>query len=194
MDTVVDVVVWLGVATAGLIALLAVGYVIWPLLQPGPTLPLVEDSRLTELLVRKDILLRGIKDLEFDRQMGKISDADYARFSARLRRQAIGVMQQIDKVAPDGVAHDGELEAEIARLRKVQPTAHDAHSAPGESAAQAQPLESDPLPGSATVSALPTASNGDADRPRFCTQCGTRVAAGHKFCAECGTPVGKPAL
>ncbi|MCB0023919.1 MAG: zinc ribbon domain-containing protein, partial [Caldilinea sp.] len=36
----------------------------------------------------------------------------------------------------------------------------------------------------------PAAANGAAeDAPRFCTECGSRVAAQHKFCASCGAPL-----
>lgn len=169
-----DLIVWLGIIAAGLVALLAVGYVIWPLLQPGPTLPLIDDSRLTELLVRKDILLRSIKDLEMDRQMGKISEEDYRRFTERLRRQAITVMTQIDTASPAGSAQDTALEAEIARLRKVQSA--ESHATPPVSA-------SAPVATSAAQPAAPAAAT------RFCTQCGEPVAREHKFCSACGARV-----
>lgn len=189
-----DAIVWLGIAAAVLIALLAAGYVIWPLLQPGPTLPLVEDSRLTELLVRKDILLRSIKELEFDYQMGKIAPDDYTRFAARLRRQAIGVMEQIDSVTPAGREQDRDLEAEIARLRTVEVSAP---SEPNGSTVSADPVTSrDDLHASAEQPATNGAHTPDsvpsAQRPReqrFCTQCGKPVGVDHKFCAECGAPL-----
>jgi hypothetical protein len=172
----VDTLFWLGIVAAGLISLLAVGYVVWPLLQPGPTLPLVDDDRLADLLVRKDTLLRAIKELEFDHEMGKVSEEDYQRFAARLRRQALGIMEQIDKVAPASAALDAKLEGEIAHFRQVQAnTASDL----AESSARNGGIRRDEAASAASTGA------------KYCSQCGKPVGPNHKFCAECGAPVGE---
>lgn len=206
-----DIVIWIGIAVAALISVPAILYVVWPLLQPGPALPLVDDDRLADLLTRKDTLLRALKDLEFDREMGKVSEEDYTRFAARLRRQAIGIMQQIDKVAPESAALDTELEAEIARLRKVQPNASNGVSVAASevldaprAALQAGDTVSNgtgsPDTGSPDTGSHDTVSSREAEpaaQPvptgRFCTECGQPLGAGHKFCAECGTPAGEVA-
>ena len=49
----------------------------------------------------KTLVLRSIKDLEFDRAMGKISEADYEEMGRRLRVLAIRLMQQLDVDAVD---------------------------------------------------------------------------------------------
>ena len=46
-------------------------------------------------------MLRSIKELEFDRAMGKISEADYEEMGRRLRVLAIRLMQQLDVDAVD---------------------------------------------------------------------------------------------
>ena len=38
----------------------------------------------------KTLVLRSIKELEFDRAMGKVSEKDFAEMSARLRARAAG--------------------------------------------------------------------------------------------------------
>ena len=97
---------WTTLFFALLIAGGAVAYVLWPLLsRAAPDVP-IEDDRLTDLLSRKDSVLVAIKDLEFDRQVGKLSAEDYERFNARLRQQAIGYLQQIDKLAPQSAHLD----------------------------------------------------------------------------------------
>jgi hypothetical protein len=50
----------------------------------------------------KSHVLRSIKELEFDRAMGKVSDADFAEIGGRLREHAMSVMEQLDArpVAP----------------------------------------------------------------------------------------------
>jgi hypothetical protein len=47
---------------------------------------------------QKAIVLRSIKELEFDRAMGKVSDADFAELSGRLRARALELMGALDAV------------------------------------------------------------------------------------------------
>jgi len=55
-----------------------------------------------ELLREKALVLRSIKELEFDKSMGKISEADFADISSRLRARAMSLMADLDRapVAP----------------------------------------------------------------------------------------------
>jgi hypothetical protein len=169
---------WIPLAAALLISLGVIWYVIWPLVNGNPAPVLIEDDRLTELLTRKDAALQSIKELEFDYQVGKVAPEDYERFNQQLRRQAIGLLQQIEKIAPEVGQLDDAVEAEIARYRKVQPGLTPALAA-------------------ATIAApaLPHNANGEitngsvGSAHRFCTQCGQPIGADHKFCAHCGTPV-----
>jgi hypothetical protein len=59
----------------------------------------------------KTLVLRSIKDLEFDRAMGKVSDKDFAEMSARLRARATRLMRQLDA----GHTYREEIEKEIAK-------------------------------------------------------------------------------
>jgi len=159
---------WTTLFLALLISAGAAAYVLWPLLsRSAPDVP-VEDDRLTDLISRKDSVLAAIKDLEFDHQVGKLSDDDFQRFDARLRQQAVAYLQQIDKLAPQSAQLDEALEAEIVRLRKT-------HVAPAAN-------------GRVATVAVATAM---AEKPvdRFCTNCGQPLAPEHKFCAHCGTAV-----
>ena len=47
----------------------------------------------------KSLTLRAIKELEFDRAMGKVSDTDYAEMRDRLRARAVRLMTQLDGAA-----------------------------------------------------------------------------------------------
>ena len=179
------------------VSLGALAYVVWPLLKPGPAPVMVEDDRLTELLGRKDAVLMAIKDLEFDYQVGKLSEEDYQLYDQRLRRQAVALLQQIEQVAPQSADIDAAVEAEIAQRRRVLEPARAAvkpaaaavvaASAPVQVAAQTPALA---VAGAAAGAAAPvgngTVSGGAA--PRYCTNCGSRLDAHHKFCANCGTP------
>jgi hypothetical protein len=57
--------------------------------------PLTESAR-DGLLREKALTLRSIKELEFDRAMGKIGDADFQDLSSRLRARALLIMEELD--------------------------------------------------------------------------------------------------
>ena len=62
-----------------------------------PKAPVVIGGRTGEAIEREKMLvLRSIKELEFDRAMGKVSESDFAEMDDRLRRRAIGLMRQLD--------------------------------------------------------------------------------------------------
>jgi hypothetical protein len=46
-------------------------------------------------------VLRSLKELEFDKAMGKVSEADFADISQRLRARAITLMQDLDRVVDE---------------------------------------------------------------------------------------------
>ena len=60
----------------------------------------VEDSRLAELEARKEAKYREIRDAELDREAGKVSHEEWRRQDSQLRREAIGILKQIDGLEP----------------------------------------------------------------------------------------------
>lgn len=111
--------IWLTLALALLIGLAAVAYVIWPLVGEADDEPVAEDDPLTVLLARKEAVLQAIRDLEFDYRVGKIGEEDYIRFNQSLRRQAVAILQQMERYVPSAADTEDTLEAEIARRRKL---------------------------------------------------------------------------
>lgn len=62
----------------------------------------------------KMLVLRSIKEIEFDRAMGKMSQADFDELASRLRARALSLMKQLD-AGP--TVHAGKIEQELeARL------------------------------------------------------------------------------
>ena len=59
----------------------------------------------------KALVLRSIKELEFDRAMGKVSEKDFGEMSARLRARAAGLMRQLDA----GAGYREQIEKEIEK-------------------------------------------------------------------------------
>jgi hypothetical protein len=58
--------------------------------------PAGESPERADLEARKEALYRQIRDAELDREQGKLSQADWARVDADLRREAIAVLKKID--------------------------------------------------------------------------------------------------
>ena len=54
---------------------------------------------------------RTIKELEFDRAMGKLSDGDWQEMSTRLRARAAGLMRQLDSSS----GYRDQIERDLAR-------------------------------------------------------------------------------
>ena len=60
----------------------------------------------------KTLVLRALKELEFDRAMGKVAPADFQDMSGRLRARAITLLQRLDVALP---GYRDEIESELAR-------------------------------------------------------------------------------
>jgi flagellar biosynthesis/type III secretory pathway M-ring protein FliF/YscJ len=57
----------------------------------------IEDPRVAELEARKEAKYREIRDAELDREQGKLSQADWSRQDAELRREAIEILKELDR-------------------------------------------------------------------------------------------------
>jgi ribosomal protein L40E len=105
----------------------------------------------------KTLVLRSIKELEFDRGMGKVSEKDFAEMSARLRARAARLMRQLDA----GSLYREQIEKEVAkRLAKT-----------GVAGAAPASAKTPPVNACASCAAV-----NDPDA-RFCKNCGTQLGA-----------------
>ena len=92
-------------------ATLALGWVVWlafraaqALVKEAPVAEagaVVTGKRRKELEREKQALLKALKELDFDHQMGKVSDKDFADISSTYRARAIRVMRQLDDAGRD---------------------------------------------------------------------------------------------
>lgn len=88
---------------AGLIiALAAVLVVLEPVLRPTAwppdRLPAIDDD---PTLARRDTALAALKEIEFDRATGKLSDEDYERLRATYTMEALEALRAADAAFPD---------------------------------------------------------------------------------------------
>jgi hypothetical protein len=121
-------------------------------------------ERARAVLAReKGLVLRALKDLEFDRSMGKVSQTDFDEMSARLRTRALVLMKQLDE---DGSGYRTIIERELsARLA-------------GRAAAGVVEPSSEPLPVPASVpSGLCSCGTTNDVDARFCKRCGSKLSA-----------------
>jgi hypothetical protein len=94
----------------------------------------------------KMLVLRSIKELEFDKAMGKLSDGDFQEMSGRLRARATRLIRQLD-----AGGYRAQVEADLAK--RV-----------GETAAEATAAN--------FCAACGTARDADA---KFCKNCGSKL-------------------
>jgi hypothetical protein len=93
------------------------------------------------------LALRTIKELEFDRAMGKLSEDDFAEMSGRLRARAGRLMRQLDAESN----YSAQIEAELSKRL----SAHRVSAGP-----------------SRTCTSCATPNDDDA---RFCKACGAQL-------------------
>jgi hypothetical protein len=137
---------------------------------------------------RKRSILRALKDLEYERSVGKISEEDFAELSARYRAEAKALLKLIDAESAPMRKRAEELLA--ARLRedkdaeKPRKSKKKKTKTPGATAAHAEATAGDVVP---AVDA-PEPSGRTA-----CPSCSTANEPDAAFCKRCGVALGKPA-
>jgi len=163
-------------------ALLIGALVLWllfsPMLSRGPEVPMPREPVADEE-TRSGIALLALKEIEFDRATGKLSDADYETLKARYGAEALSALAQ-DRSEQVGEAASIDPEAMIAaRLQQLR-SAHGAGTvAPPPPCSSCGPR---PEP-----DALFCSSCGRALGPAFCRSCGSALDADSRFCSACGS-------
>jgi hypothetical protein len=104
-----------------LLAVAAMAWVLAPLFRAdagrvaAPYSPLRQD-----IAARRERAVEALREIEFDRATGKLSDADYDMLKARYTRQAVAAMRSESGAA---LVDESEIEAAIRRAREAQAAA-----------------------------------------------------------------------
>jgi hypothetical protein len=156
------VVLSLACVAAALVAV-AVHRTLLPLVSPER---IIGDARrnqraLVALEREKRLVLRSIKELEFDRAMGKVAEVDFDEMVGRLRDRAVGLMQRIEQ-GQQGLRD--RVERDLASL----------------------PAADRPKQGHAGSPGRPASA---AAASRVCGTCGTTNDLDARFCKQCGGAV-----
>jgi len=196
----------------------AVGVAAWRMFSPlagedAPAGPQIFGGRTRAALEReKSLVLRSIKDLEFDHAMGKVSDKDFAEMGARLRGRAAGLLRQLDAGSGYREAIQMELDKRLGKRSRAARTssgpleepkpapAARTFSGPREKTSQSvgepdkvRPAEQEPDPTSpqalsGQVAVLPTQEEKPA--AKICLSCCTQNDPDARFCKGCGYQMG----
>jgi hypothetical protein len=139
-----------------------------PLMSAGDDRTVMIGQRTRVALEREKMLaLRSIKELEFDRAMGRVSDDDWKEMSSRLRVRAARLIRQLDA----GSGYRDQIERELAKRLEAK---------------KDDPRPKAPRPESSR------SDNGDGDRQsrppagRTCGECGTGNDMDARYCKGCG--------
>lgn len=195
-----------------IIALGAVGaaffYTIWPIMRPQAAQGVLPDEdsaqplsnrELTRLLMEREQAYKNIMDIEFDKEMGKLSDEDYAQMMAPARAQAVEVLRRLDaRGVKEGMAPVQVTEREAAEAAARLETEHP----PSGKVAVEKPLSLDErleaeilryrknVGKSQDESTVPSPDEGAKSmKPRFCASCGNAVDEADNFCSSCGRQI-----
>jgi|SRR5215469_6050410 len=117
------------------------------------------EAGLERLAHERGLAVQGLRDLEFDREMGKLSDTDYEALKTALENRALKAMQESDQLRDE--------------LRKSSLSIAPAPAAEAIKRPAEQPV-------------LILRPETRTPNLQFCPQCGTRALKDARFCAECG--------
>jgi hypothetical protein len=176
----------LEVIAAALVGAAAVWLVLQPLIAPGrPRAPVFEPLDPEE--TPKGVALAALKEIEFDRETGKLSDEDYAFLKAKYTGAALEALrtESAEAAARAGTAAgDGVGDVEIMIAARVRALRSAATSAPP--GAPSCPV-CGPRP---EADAVFCSTCGQRLRQGgVCAGCGAQLGPGSRFCERCGTGV-----
>ena len=162
---------------AGVVLTAAATYfVLLPILRPSSAANVSTSSDEGEDpdddLSPQTVALRALKEIEFDRATGKLSDSDYESLKAKYTAEALAAMRE-DGVPTPGASPGIHEPRAIARGQKTTPLACPEHGAR-------------PEPNAVFCS---DCGRRLGSAPGYCVRCGTALADDARYCNRCGTRV-----
>ncbi|MHB1414773.1 MAG: zinc ribbon domain-containing protein [Chloroflexota bacterium] len=160
----------------GAILVSAIAFIFYPLISVKPTGPFsgteqadlagAADPRLSELLDQRDATYKAIKEIEFDHQLGGLSDADYVDLQERYKAKALGILKAIHNLQATSAALTPDEHVVFVKLAVQRQRSH--------------------LKGTGdTPTACPRCGAANRSSSRFCLMCGHHLG---RICPACGQP------
>jgi hypothetical protein len=142
---------------------------------------------------QKRAVLRALKDLEFERSMGKISEADYEALVAKYRAEGKRLIRILDEESGprrkkvEAIVNDRLVRAGLAEPREPEPRELPPDEAkPGDSADKPRGKKKKKAKAANAAPAAAKATPAAADARSACAECGTQNDADAVFCKKCG--------
>ena len=138
-----------------------------------------DSNALDALTAQRESAYDALRDLDFDYQLGKLSQADYTILRDKYKTRAAMILQQIDATG-NGADADAQIEKQIAEIRRAKDDVIESEIARRRAAkpiAKQDDIETEIARRRAAKSKL------------LCAHCGTPYRAGDKFCIKCGNKV-----
>jgi len=200
----------------GIIVVASFLYALFPLVRPPDPAGIVPDEEgasaatdreVSRLLMDRDHAYKNIMEVEFDKEMGKLSDEDYEEMIGRARGLALEVLRRLEaRGVREGMVgvHLNERDASEAAVTLAAAPAGPPRRAVASPAAPREAeldgrLEAEilryreaslPVTGGEAPEAAAPGEKAEAPKAaasvRFCPSCGSDVGSGHNFCAACG--------
>lgn len=154
-------------ALLAVLGAIVVGFILFPLFVRADADAVLDyapnEREWLDLSEKKAQLLESIKDLDFEKESGKVSDADYEAARNDYMTQVAELIARIDEVAP------------VAAAPASAPTAP-----AGPACASC---------GTANPETAKFCIECGTPMSTACGQCGESLKPTAKFCSECGAPV-----
>lgn len=145
-------------------------------------------EELEELLAQRDAAFQALRELNFDRRVGKITEEDFVVFEANLKQTAADSLRALDQWEARA---DDNLDSAIEKAVSARRAMHGGQQACPTCGRAVAPADKfcahcgQPMP-TAPVQPAPRAA-------AVCSKCGQPCEGGDRFCASCGEPLSVPA-
>ena len=100
-----------------ILALVSLAFVLYPLFRESQAKPTSPERQTSPEPSASERAIGVLREVEFDRETGKLSDSDYAALKATYTREALAALRSEEAPAAQSEVGDDEVEAVILKYR-----------------------------------------------------------------------------
>ncbi len=141
---------------------------------------------LDELMVQRETAFQSIRDLQFDHEVGKVTDEDFHVYEADLKQNAAVTLRRLD-------AWESQIDGELALVEHAVAARRAALSSRPACPACGRAVSPGTQFCTGCGARLAPAAPAPAAAPAvICAGCGKALSPGDRFCPRCGQPIAQP--